>query len=52
MKSYLDKIAYVDWDLFAEDEMRQKLEKFYRFRNKELLKYISKGEIPERYLNS
>ena len=47
---YLDRVIYVDWDLLEIADLREKLNKLTRTKNKRLLKYCSKDELPRKYL--
>jgi len=47
---YFDRLIYIDWDLLAKKDIRNRLNIITREKNKSLLKYFSEDEIPKKYL--
>ena len=48
---YLDKLKYFDWDILSRSCLRNELDDIYKKMNKDLLQYVSKDDIPPKYLS-
>lgn len=50
MQDILDKVVYIDWDVFEKANIKDKLDEYYYEQNKRLSLLLSPRKLPEKYI--